>query len=60
MLYIAGSANEEPLESLVDGHVAGSISMAAYTLGLSQQPEQIGEFPPGSEFPDVPITESNY
>jgi len=60
MLYIAGSANEEPLESLVDGHVAGSISMAAYTLGLSQQPEQVGEFPPGSEFPDVPITESNY
>ena len=35
MLYIAGLANEQPLDLLVDGHVAGSISMAAYTSRLS-------------------------
>ena len=34
MLYVAGLANDEPLDLLVDGHVAGSISMAAYTLGM--------------------------
>ena len=60
MLYIAGLANEEPLDLLVDGHVAGSISMAAYTLGMSQRPDQGRDFPPGSQFPDIPITECNY
>ncbi|MBJ8344545.1 4,5-DOPA dioxygenase extradiol [Antrihabitans sp. YC2-6] len=35
MLYIAGLADTEPLNLLVDGHAAGSISMAAYTLGLN-------------------------
>lgn len=34
LLYIAGLAGDEPLHQLVDGHAAGSISMAAYTLGL--------------------------
>ena len=42
MLYIAGLANDQPLELLVDGHVAGSISMAAYTLGMSQRPNHDG------------------
>ena len=35
LLYIAGMADTEPLRLLVDGHAAGSISMAAYTLGLA-------------------------
>jgi 4,5-DOPA dioxygenase extradiol len=35
MLYIAGLAGETPLDPLVDGYAAGSISMAAYTLGLN-------------------------
>lgn len=33
LLYIAGLAGDEPLTPLVSGHEAGSISMAAYTLG---------------------------
>jgi 4,5-DOPA dioxygenase extradiol len=59
MLYVAGLADDQPLNPLVDGHVAGSISMAAYTLGLdlaSTEPAESGSTPP---FPDVPITESN-
>jgi len=35
LLYVAGLADGEPLTPLVDGHAAGSISMAAYTLGLT-------------------------
>ncbi|MFH5211283.1 4,5-DOPA dioxygenase extradiol [Antrihabitans spumae] len=34
LLYIAGLADTEPLDLLVDGHAAGSISMASYTLGM--------------------------
>ena len=36
LLYVAGLADSEPLRLLVDGHAAGSISMAAYRLGLDQ------------------------
>lgn len=38
LLYIAGLADSDPLELLIDGHAAGSISMAAYTLGLGTDP----------------------
>jgi 4,5-DOPA dioxygenase extradiol len=38
LLYLAGLAGDEPLELLVEGHTAGSISMAAYTLGLPGRP----------------------
>lgn len=34
MLYIAGLAGDVPLQLMIDGHAAGSISMAAYTLDL--------------------------
>lgn len=34
LLYIAGLADSEPMNPLVDGHAGGSISMAAYTLGI--------------------------
>ncbi|GAA1184164.1 4,5-DOPA dioxygenase extradiol [Ornithinimicrobium humiphilum] len=56
LLYIAGLADGEPLDPLVDGHAAGSISMAAYTLGLdleaarraeSEAEEGAADLPPG-------------
>lgn len=73
LLYIAGLADDRPLDLLVDGHVAGSISMAAYTLGLDRTPgidpdgyETPGFESPGtasagdaSPLPDMPMTESN-
>ena len=34
LLYIAGLADTQPFDLLVEGHAAGSISMAAYTVGL--------------------------
>lgn len=38
LLYIAGLAGSQPLQSWISGHVAGSISMAAYTLGHECDP----------------------
>ena len=34
LLYIAGLAGDEPMSLLIDGHQAGSVSMAAYTVGM--------------------------
>jgi 4,5-DOPA dioxygenase extradiol len=61
MLYIAGLAGGQPLDLLVDGHVAGSISMAAYTLGLDQPVSGVASDSsgPASALPDMPMTESN-
>jgi 4,5-DOPA dioxygenase extradiol len=36
LLYIAGLADAQPLDLLIEGHYGGSISMAAYTLGLTR------------------------
>jgi 4,5-DOPA dioxygenase extradiol len=33
-LYIAGLADDEPMSLFVDGHQGGSVSMAAYTVGM--------------------------
>lgn len=52
LLYIAGLADGEPLDRLVDGHAAGSISMAAYTLGLSCDTSASDNAGPSAEFPD--------
>jgi len=35
LLYIAGIADGEPMRVLVEGHQAGSCSMAAYTVGMT-------------------------
>jgi len=34
LLYVAGLADREPMTPLVDGLTAGSVSMAAYTVGM--------------------------
>jgi 4,5-DOPA dioxygenase extradiol len=34
LLYIAALAGDEPMSQLVDGHQGGSVSMAAYTVGM--------------------------
>ncbi len=33
MIYLAGLAGDEPLDQLIEGYAAGSLSMTAYTLG---------------------------
>jgi 4,5-DOPA dioxygenase extradiol len=65
LLYIAGLAGESPLDLLVDGHSAGSISMAAYTHGLGSG-TAIAEAPgsgaggPAAELPEgFPTVDSN-
>lgn len=51
LLYVAGLADDQPMDLLVDGHAAGSISMAAYTLGLDLEAARVkaGEAQPGSD-----------
>jgi 4,5-DOPA dioxygenase extradiol len=60
MLYVAGLAGDQPLDPLVAGHVAGSISMAAYTLGLDLPPVDGPDSPAAIEPPDAPLSESNF
>jgi len=60
LLYIAGLADGQPLHLLVDGHAAGSISMAAYTLGLSCPEASTAGSGPAASLPDgLPVTDSN-
>jgi 4,5-DOPA dioxygenase extradiol len=62
LLYFAGLAGaaEQPVDLLVDGHAAGSISMASYTLGASlpapgsDGPAHAAALPDG-----VPIDQTN-
>ncbi|KAF0969050.1 4,5-DOPA dioxygenase extradiol [Gordonia sp. YY1] len=59
LLYIAGLAQESPLDLLVDGHAAGSISMAAYTHGLDVNTSRFGDAP-AAELPEgFPSLDSN-
>lgn len=60
LLYVAGLADGEPLEQLVDGHAAGSISMAAYTLGLECDTSGTAGAGPAAELPEsLPVIDSN-
>lgn len=60
LLYIAGLADTEPLDLLVDGHAAGSISMAAYTLGMNREIPQAQHEEPAADLPDgFPAINSN-
>src|SRR6478735_4510015 len=59
MLYVAGLANEEPLDLHVNGHARGLDLDGRLHTGNSQHPVRGGDFPPGSDFPDIPITECN-
>jgi 4,5-DOPA dioxygenase extradiol len=60
LLYIAGLAGNEPLDPLVEGHAAGSISMAAYTLGLPCPSAASAGSGPAAGLPDdLPTLDSN-
>ncbi|MGM1078113.1 4,5-DOPA dioxygenase extradiol [Streptomyces sp. H28] len=60
LLYIAGLADTRPLDLLVDGHAAGSISMAAYTLGLDRDLTGAVGDEPAADLPEgFPALDSN-
>jgi 4,5-DOPA dioxygenase extradiol len=60
LLYIAGLAGDEPLDLLIDGHAAGSISMAAYTAGLKCEIPAGVSSAPAAALPDgFPAMDSN-
>ena len=59
LLYIAGLAGDEPLDLLVDGHAAGSISMAAYTIGLECDTVGTSTAPAATLPDDFPALDSN-
>ena len=60
LLYAAGLAGDEPFDLLVDGHAAGSISMAAYTLGLEYDATGASDAGPAAPLPDTfPPSDSN-
>ena len=60
LLYIAGLADSQPLDLLVDGHAAGSISMAAYTVGLDCDTAGATTSEPAASLPDdFPTLDSN-
>ena len=60
LLYIAGLADTQPFDLLVEGHAAGSISMAAYTAGLDCDTSGVSDAGPAAPLPeDFPMMESN-
>ncbi len=60
LLYIAGLADTQPFDLLVEGHAAGSISMAAYTVGLDCDTSGASAAGPAAPLPeDFPTMESN-
>jgi 4,5-DOPA dioxygenase extradiol len=60
LLYVAGLADAQPFDLLVDGHAAGSISMAAYTLGLDCDTSAVTNDAPAAALPDgFPTLDSN-
>ncbi|MDT0202354.1 4,5-DOPA dioxygenase extradiol [Nocardioides sp. AE5] len=60
LLYVAGLAGDQPMDLLVDGHAAGSISMAAYTLGLDAEITPFDGDAAGAALPEsFPALDSN-
>ncbi|HWV27868.1 MAG TPA: 4,5-DOPA dioxygenase extradiol [Aeromicrobium sp.] len=60
LLYTAGLAGDVPMDLLVEGHAAGSISMAAYTLGLDHDFMAGDDAGPAAALPDTfPALDSN-
>lgn len=60
LLYIAAIAGESPLDPLVEGHAAGSISMSAYTYGLDLPAPAADAGEPAAELPEgFPALNSN-
>ena len=60
LLYVAGLADGTPMRSMVDGYAAGSLSMAAYTLGADcPTGDGATEDPSGLVAPDAPAEQSN-
>ncbi len=60
LLYIAGLADTQPFDLLVGGHAAGSISMAAYTVGLDCDTSGAAASGPAAALPEgFPTMESN-
>lgn len=59
LLYVAGAAGDQPLDLLIDGHQAGSISMAAYTQGLECDTADLGGSGAAALPDGYPTEESN-
>lgn len=62
LLYFAGLAADsgEQVSSLVEGHAAGSISMASYTIGIDCPPDGAGDDHPAAALPtSIPTNETN-
>jgi 4,5-DOPA dioxygenase extradiol len=62
LLYLAGATADadEGVTALVDGHAAGSISMASYTLGLACPTDGALDDQPAASLPaGVPLDETN-
>ena len=62
LAYIAGVsiAAGHPATTLIDGYVAGSLSMTSYTVGASLQKPKPADDRPGASLPsDVPPDETN-
>ncbi|WP_265794712.1 4,5-DOPA dioxygenase extradiol [Gordonia zhenghanii] len=60
MLYIAGLADGQPLQPLIKGYAAGSLSMTAYSLGFDNELDQSGPTAGAAELPaDFPALDSN-
>ena len=60
-LYLAGLADAagERAEELIGGCAYGSLSMAAYTIGLAMTPSVGGGSPAPGRSPDAPPESSN-